>query len=211
MSRLAFLFIFLLHLFQSPQTLYTRMVDTVESSIFRLSHDAEVITERGPQTHQAVCSGIAIAPHRILTAAHCLSADYPMYADGLPAKILKVNLQDDLALLATSGTRPLLTISPESIQLYDRLTAIGYAYGNPRLSVLQVAPFQLHMRDPGDARSTIGILVQPGYIGGMSGGPLVNAEGQLVGIIQRRADEGVGYGVGVEVLRVFLLGEDEGR
>jgi S1-C subfamily serine protease len=49
-----------------------------------------------------------------------------------------------------------------------------------------------------------GIVVQGGYIPGMSGGPVIDKDGQVVGIIQQ-SDQNIGYGVGVDRISEFLL------
>ena len=50
-----------------------------------------------------------------------------------------------------------------------------------------------------------GVFVQGEYINGMSGGPVVDFYGNVVGIVQLGV-RGTSYGVGVQVIKTFLLG-----
>ena len=86
---------------------------------------------------------------------------------------------------------------------FEDLTAIGYAFGWDQALVLDVKVL-LVSKAPVD-NDTPGIIVRPGYIGGMSGGPVVDMNGQMVGIVQQ-ANSGVGYGVPILIIRAFLLG-----
>jgi hypothetical protein len=109
----------------------------------------------------------------------------------------------DLALLSVPTEKPILALRPIPAHRFEHLTAIGFAFGIPQLSALQVSPFLLGVQAPGDDTSDLGMLVQPGYIPGMSGGPVVDADGLMVGMVQR-ANEGIGWGVEADVIWKFL-------
>jgi hypothetical protein len=54
-----------------------------------------------------------------------------------------------------------------------------------------------------DGTHAPGVVVQGGYLPGMSGGPLIDADGLVVGIVQTSAHN-VGYGVGARVIQAFI-------
>lgn len=194
--------------FQPTDTQYLHLIDKVQNSLVRISGDREITDMFGiSHTGQFVCTGTAIAKDRVLTAAHCTHTDYPIYADGVQVKILKADEFTDLAVLHVLTNRPTLTFRERGVERFEPLTGIGYAYGLVRLSALAVRPFLVNQPSPFEPpdRTPPGILVQPSYIGGMSGGPVIDEDGLVVGIVQQ-GYEGVGYGVGTLIIRAFLLG-----
>ena len=48
-----------------------------------------------------------------------------------------------------------------------------------------------------------GLFVAGQYIPGMSGGPVVDHDGKIVGIVQQ-SNSGIGFGVGVSTIQGFL-------
>ncbi len=190
------LFIAFLTLFQSHTALYTKMVDRVSSSIIRIT------LEQDGAAHS--CTGEVIGINLVLTAAHCKGDN--LLADGAKAKILKTDDYFDLMLLSTPTLKPSLTLRDTPVVRFEDLTAIGYGFGFTQLTVLKVTPFLVGYA----ASSTMaaGTFTQGDFIHGMSGGPVVDADGRMVGMTQQTT-QGTGYGVGVLLIRGFLLGAVE--
>lgn len=178
------------------------MVDRVSMSIVRITGEREVEGWFGAQQVTYTCSGEVIAINRVLTAAHCVGEK--LLSDGTVATPLSVNEDMDLALLQTKTSKPALVRRETQVLRYEPLTAIGYAWGLTSLSALSVTPFLIDITP--EKGLSPGILVQPAYIGGMSGGPVVDESGQMIGIVQASTPEGVGYGVGVKLIEAFLVG-----
>ena len=173
---------------------YERMVSRTESSVVK-------ITEQSHGGGQGMCTGIVIAQNRVLTAAHCQGD--AMQADGRSAMIRKGDDFYDLLLLEVPTGRPFLPLSTHTPARGETVTAIGYAWGWDRLTVLTVHVLLTHMAPAPSI--AVGLITQGGYIGGMSGGPVVDADGALVGIVQQTND-GIGYGVETPLIHAFLLG-----
>ncbi len=189
--------IFCLFLVSVPRTRpYTKMVDRVSSSIIRIT------LEQDGAAHS--CTGEVIGINLVLTAAHCKGDN--LLADGAKAKILKTDDYFDLMLLSVPTAKPDLTLRDTPVVRFEDLTAIGYSFGFTQLTVLKVTPFLVGYA----ASSTMaaGTFTQGDFIHGMSGGPVVDADGRMVGMTQQTT-QGTGYGVGVLLIRGFLLGAVE--
>lgn len=186
--------------FIPARTSYTRMIDRVSSSIVRITGDK---LWEGETRVNYICSGEVIAIHRVLTAAHCVGEH--MRADGIPATVVAQDPYYDLALLVADTDKPPLILRDYPVQRFEQLTGIGYAWGFNRLTALTGQAFLLNI-SPGD-KIAPGTLVQAQYIGGMSGGPVVDYNGHMVGIVQQ-SNTGIGFGVSTQLIRAFLLGTE---
>lgn len=201
-------FVLLAQLF-SP-TSYTRMVDHASASIVRITGTIHLdnpleIFFYGTDTVYYVCSGFVIAPHRVLTANHCLE-DKHLLVDGKPVSILKAEKFVDLALLSVDDTdKPVLTVRAEPVERFEKVTSIGYGYGFTKLLATDHKVILVDYK--ADKSLPPMIIVEHPYIGGMSGGPLVDMDGNVVGVIQDSSNE-AGFSVNSLTIRVFLLGTD---
>lgn len=198
-ALLAFLVI-IASLFHTPT--YPEVINRVQASVVRVTGEMDVDTFFGPMHGSYTCTGEVIALNRVLTAGHCIGER--ILADGVPIKgVLASDAYYDLALLDVSTQKPFLTFRDEPVQRFEKVSALGYAFGFTQISVLDERVFLVNAIPP-DSGNLPKILVQPGYIGGMSGGPVVDANGQMVGIVQQTGDN-IGLGVGVLIIRAFLL------
>lgn len=176
-----------------PTSSYKRMVDTVSASVVRLSYASG-----------GVCTGFVIAPHRVLTAGHCVGDD-TTYVDGVAATVVLTDKFDDLALLDVPTTKAPLYLRDRRVAHLESLTGIGYAFGWNVLMVWRESVVFVN-RAPYEGIAT-GIITQGQPIKGMSGGPIVDDAGLVVGVTQQ-GTEGAGYGVGTLIIRAFLLGAE---
>ncbi len=202
-------FIALSTLFHPHTDAYTKMVDRVELSVVRITGEMSRLTEDGLIHGTYTCTGEVIAPGKVLTAAHCVNGDPDtMKADETVFSVVKADEDLDLALVSVeTHQKPALKLRALPVYRFEHLTAIGYAYGYTKMSVLTEIVFLLHDNPwvKGDSDIYPGIIVQGGYIGGMSGGPVVDAKGLQVSMVQR-GNEFIGYGVDAQTIREFLKG-----
>ena len=175
-------------------TCYDMRTTPVSRSVVR-------VTEETRGSSDEVCTGIVLAQNRVLTAAHCVGE--ATQADGQEAILLKSDEFYDLAWLNVLTVRPPLLVADDVVQENDEVQAYGYAWGWDRLTML--ACRVIHVDFSPNPKMPVGVFTQGGYLPGMSGGPVVNSRSELIGIIQQTND-GVGYGVGVQLIRAFLLG-----
>jgi S1-C subfamily serine protease len=187
------------HLFHSHATFHTRMIDRVSASVVFISGTAD--TMYGPAQYS--CTGFVVAPKIIQTAKHCIGD--AMTADGYAVTVLKTSDDTmDLALIFADTNKTPLVMVDEKLQRDTPVYGIGYAFGWDQLTVLNdTVEFDHYTPDPNVM--TAGLFVIGGYIPGMSGGPVVDENGNVVGIIQQSVDK-VGYGVETSTLRAFDFG-----
>jgi len=176
-------------------------VNTITSSIVRISGIQEIHSIFGSGQEHYICTGFTIAPHTILTANHCIGDN--MLVDGYAAHLIKGDKYYDLAVLnVTESKRSVLPLRDITPILSEELIGVGYGNGwifpiamHERVLIGSYAPTQ---------SVPVGIITQGGYIGGMSGGPIIDLYGNVVGVIQQ-SNNGLGYGVGTTIIKAFLL------
>jgi len=143
-------------------------------------------------------SGIVIGPNRVLTNAHNIRADEMTVAfdDGRNARatVLGVDLDGDLAVLeADTGSAPAMEWAPDS-------PAVGvgrpvFAVSNPggrglRVTFGIVSGTSRSFRGPRGRRISGSLEHTAPLLPGSSGGPVVDADGRLLGVNTNRLGEG---------------------
>jgi len=140
------------------------------------------------------CSGF-LAEGYVITAAHCVS---PMgvrvgYRNGLsedrnswdthyPADVLSMDRRHDIAILSRNGSRNYFRLRERPVQLGEHITAIGHPFGlTYQHTHGQVAHKQRSRAAtwPTEPFFTTDMPLYPG----MSGGPVMDSQGLLVGMV----------------------------
>lgn len=146
----------------------------------------------------SVCSGIIVSATEghVLTVRHCVPDDgLGLLINDRPAKIIKVS--DTLALLQDKPFEgPPIAVRKSKLKIGEELWSIGYAY-NIALTFLR----RSFAADLGDD-----FLLDGTMAGGMSGGPIVDSAGKLVGINQAtdKTYNATSVGCGAEEILKFL-------
>jgi S1-C subfamily serine protease len=178
----------------------------------------------GQSAGEAVGTGVVIsADGEILTNAHVVAGAQEVRVrfsgntEPTPAEVVAVDTDNDLALLRVDvdAELPAATLAdPASIQIGDPVVAIGFALdldGDPTVTAGIVSALDRTLAvSPTDALDGL-IQTDAAISSGNSGGPLVNAAGQVIGINTavaesdaQRAATNVGFAIGVgEVLDVL--------
>jgi hypothetical protein len=158
----------------------------------------EKATQEGEPDHYG-CSAFSIAPRKFLTAAHCMGDN--MVVDGHKAFMVAQDVNADLAIIVSDYEKPALEMRTLPLALQEETVSLGYGYSwkyptilHHLVMITNYSPYMEIM--PGTWFSTA-------FIGGMSGGPVVDLHGQIVGVVQR-GDYQVGYGVDSATIFKFL-------
>jgi S1-C subfamily serine protease len=135
----------------------------------------------------------------ILTADHCDAPD--LLADNMPAKVLYKDAKKDLLVLEVDDTeRPALKLAKSDPKIGDEVASYGYGFAleRPMFRVTHIADDKTYIPEEGIGGPFI--VTDAVFVGGQSGGPVVNQAGEVVMIVQR-GGSGVGLGVGAEVIK----------
>ena len=189
--------VFLASLFHAPQTTYSQMITRVSASIVSVTG----ITNDGNFDRYS-CSGFVIAPHYMMTAKHCIGV--MMQADGHVVTVIKVSDDlTDLAVIKADVERPALALIEEPLRLYQMAHALGYGGG---IGIITPVDGKIEGYNYSPSKDFApGLFVGIPYIPGMSGGPVVDDAGNVIGIVQQSFIT-LGYGVQTLTIRAFLLG-----
>jgi S1-C subfamily serine protease len=137
------------------------------------------------------CTAFSIDARRqlFLTAAHCIT-EGEVKIDGYVAWVVWQDVEADLAVLHSFAVVKPSLRPGKSTYIGQELASLGYAYGHIEavFKVHVVATREITVENlPGKW-----LLVGPAFIPGMSGGPVVNEDERVVGVILR-ATEQLGY------------------
>lgn len=196
-------------------TAIAKAVEAIAPSVVTIS----VSTGNG---NGAVGTGVILTEDgEILTNAHVVegatTARVRLYSstEAVDAEVLAADTGNDLALIKltkASGLTPVTFADPDSIAVGDTAVAVGYALdldGGPSVTAGIISAIDRTLTDSNGALD--GLLQTDAAISsGNSGGPLINLNGQLVGINtavmqsdSTTAANNVGFAIGIrEVKRV---------
>lgn len=148
---------------------------------------------------QGSCTAFMIdnSKHHVLTAAHCDGEK--ILIDGTPTyRVFKDERKDLMVLRANGVEGPNVKLASEAPVVGDEVASMGYGAGlvDPMFRVAHVSNVRLDI----EGLSGPFTMIDAGFIGGQSGGPVVNEKGELIMIVQRGNDS-LGLGVGVEIIK----------
>ena len=152
--------------------------------------------EHGTIRYPIHCTGFMVQPELVISADHCYAED--LRVNGLVATELGHSVDYDLMLLRVVGLRnDPVVFGATPVAVGKEIMTYGYAYGGP-VPMLRAGNVASH-----DTKHYYSIVFDKSYIPGMSGGPVVNTNGEVVGIVQGRTEE-IGVGVDAEAILWFI-------
>jgi S1-C subfamily serine protease len=171
----------------------------------------------GQQVERGVGTGVVIVDKGIiLTNLHVVAGSETIrvtFADGLeaPAVITGLQPENDLAVLQAQKLPddliPATMRSTADLMPGDQVVAVGFPFGiGPSVSAGVVSGLKRSFRSP-EGKQELGNLIQFDAAAnpGNSGGPLINMDGEVLGIVtailnptQQRTFIGIGFAVPIE-------------
>ena len=169
----------------------------VEKTLLSVGHITGKTEEDG-QIRSYGCTAFSIDVRKWMTAAHCVGLD--MLIDGHPAMVIAASKEMDLAVLVADYVRPALHIRVKPLVRQEEVIALGYGMSWKFPTITHHFVMMLNYSPYDDIYP--GTWYSNGFIGGQSGGPIIDLTGQVVGVIQR-GDSQVGYGVNAAAILAF--------
>ena len=145
------------------------------------------------------CTAFAIDARKWMTAAHCIGRE--MMIDDHPAFLVIQDKALDLAVVVSDYVRPALTIREEPLHPQEEVVGLGYGYSWKYPVITHHYAVLMNFSPLPDIAP--GTWFNGGFIGGQSGGVLIDRAGLVVGVIQR-SDYQYGYGVNSATMLEFL-------
>lgn len=143
---------------------------------------------KNPSIRQVVCdqglgTAFSIGPGKFITAAHVASAS-GCEIDGHPITRFYFSGKLDFAVVTSAAQAPAMKLDCSGYRDRDHYFAVGFAGGFPkqRLIVLQSSHAATAILSPFSRFGHI-LTGSPTIIPGMSGGPITNRAGEVVGIV----------------------------
>jgi S1-C subfamily serine protease len=187
--------------------LAAKVYSSVQGAIVRVRTTSDAL-EQDEYLQKSSGSGVVIVNRgRILTSLHVVAGAgriRVMFADGLEsdAKIVSEHPESDLAVLQADVVPDDLQAAAmrtkASLNPGDPVVAVGFPFGiGPSVSAGVVSGLKRQFRTThGDHLSNL-IQFDAAVNPGSSGGPLLNAAGELVGIVTAMLDPGSGGFAGI--------------
>lgn len=159
---------------------------------------------------QALGSAFVVAPRTLVTNAHVVNAGIPVLAVGpvrIPVKVLRVDEKNDLAILSveadlTSKPLVLATQQPDTGELV-------YAIGNPEGLEKTISQGIVSGKRNHNGRDLLQITTPISH--GSSGGPILNANSEVVGVAVGMLEDGQNLNFAVPVSSVRQLLETKAK
>lgn len=158
---------------------------------------------------QGFCSGWVIDNERdyVITAEHCTGSDWAsdgFMVDGIPGEVMLIDTYYDLAVVYVPGVdRPELLPQTRDLKVGIMVGSFGFAYGlkQPMFRAGSLSGVGIALPDlPG-----VWSITDQSFIGGMSGGPVVDMYGKVIMMVQRGNGD---IGVGKSIKEIFgITGE----
>lgn len=153
------------------------------------------------QSEDGSCTGfvVDVTKKYVVTAEHCYGKE--LYVDLTPATVIARDSHQDLMVLEVKNLdpgRPALKLAAKDPDrgLEVMSAGFGYALESAQFRIAHIA--DNHARIPDIAQDFY--TTDATFVGGQSGGPVVNANCEVVMIVQRGSNS-VGIGIGADTIR----------
>lgn len=149
------------------------------------------------------CTGFVVdaVKHFVQSAAHCYSND-KIWVDKVLGTVIALDEEKDLMILEVKYLDPAKTalkLAGKNPDVMQNVMSVGFGYGVDRAQsrAAQVSDVAFVMTGLSGPFVAVNVAFTPGQ----SGGPVVDANGDVVSIVQRGDSGTLGIGVGAETIR----------
>ena len=156
------------------------------------------------ESEQGSCTAFVINAEKkyLLTADHCFGKE--IWADRVRAKVISRDSKKDLMVIEAEHLDPAkvaLKLAATNPVRGQAVMSVGYGYAleRPFFRQSNVQDDQFMMPEAGVGGPYIS--VDSPFVGGQSGGPVVDVKGAVVSIVQRGDGGTTGLGVGADIIR----------
>lgn len=175
-------------------------------SVLASAADWAVVAERLEQSVMQIsaeCSAFSIDDTRdyALTAKHCTPEDptKPTIVDLIPSKLVADDAQYDFAVLHVPGMdHKSLRLAADEPKAGTEVGSLGYGMGLKKWMFRHAWVSNRDLTVPGLDGDWI--LFDGAFVGGQSGSPVVNNNGEVVAMVQMSSDR-MGIGRGSDLIR----------
>lgn len=154
------------------------------------------------EAEDKACTGFVIDTERkyVMTAAHCTGKD--IWLDRVAGKLISKDTKKDLAVYEVKDldpTRPALKLSSKDPEMGQEVISAGYGYALERPFFRKAMISDTAMQPDAGVGGPYVALDAP-FVGGQSGGPVVNEACEVVMVVQL-GTASVGMGVSASIIR----------
>lgn len=160
------------------------------------------------ETPEGTCTAWSIDEKKdlVITAGHCFGRDKEakdILVDQTPVtRLVSLDTKKDLMILEVKGLdKPALRLAKANPRIGDEVASYGFGLGleRPLFRTAHISDDQVTIESVGGPF----IMTDTDFIGGQSGGPVVDINGDVVMIVQR-GTQGLGIGVGAETIKAKM-------
>jgi S1-C subfamily serine protease len=153
------------------------------------------------------CTGFVIDTARkyVLSAAHCDVEREPkrLWVDRVEGHVVSKDTKKDLLVIEVKDldpARPALKLASSDPAIQQEVLSVGYGYAleRPMFRRVSIADDKMTIAEEGIGGPLLAI--DAAFVPGQSGGAVVNADGDVVMIVQRTSDR-MGVGIGASLIR----------
>lgn len=173
-------------------TMVLVLLPTPKPATFDLSHsispiEAKWTDDKGPED-STICSAGYLGSNLWLTAGHCFSpdsddqTDFKFFINKKPMSLIMLAPDEDIAVVAAEPPKGMvpLHLAPNDLKKGEEVFAEGFPGGSYDSFFVSGRVMNLAFHIEERTYVVTSMIVAPG----MSGSPVVNAEGKVVGVLQ---------------------------